>query len=216
VSVDFLKADGDAFRPGDVLLTIAGPLRALLAGERTALNFLQRLSGVATLTRQYVDAIRGTRAKILDTRKTTPGWRLLEKTAVRHGGGNNHRMGLFDRILVKDNHLATLARTGVSPATVIAQLRAEQPGLLIEFEAETLDHVREFCELGVDIILFDNMSRPLMREAIAVVAGRCLTEASGGIVLQNVRPIAETGVHFISIGALTHSATAIDLSLEIA
>lgn len=215
LTVSFERSDGEMVRPGDGVMQVSGSMRALLAAERVALNFIQRLSGVATQTRHYVDAVRGTRARVLDTRKTTPGWRQLEKSAVVHGGGTNHRLGLYDRVLVKDNHLAALLGTGASLKSIVQRIRAEQPGMLIEFEADTLEQVREFCELGIDIILFDNMSRPQMREAIAIVAGRCQTEASGGITLQNVRQIAETGVNFISIGALTHSATALDFSMDI-
>jgi nicotinate-nucleotide pyrophosphorylase (carboxylating) len=216
LTVTLEREDGEMLRPGDRVMQIAGSMRALLSAERTALNFLQRLSGVATQTRHYVEAVRGTKAKVLDTRKTTPGWRALEKISVLHGGGTNHRIGLYDRVLVKDNHLAAIAGSGMPLKSIVDRIRKEQPGVLIEFEADTLEQVREFCELNVDIILFDNMSRPQMREAIAIVAGRCQTEASGGITLQNVRQIAETGVNFISIGALTHSATALDFSMEIA
>jgi nicotinate-nucleotide pyrophosphorylase (carboxylating) len=187
-----------------------GPARGVLTGERLALNLIGRLSGIATLTRRYVDAVAGTGATILDTRKTTPGLRVLEKHAVATGGGTNHRFGLDDGVLVKDNHLRLTG--GIAPA--IAALRAATD-LPVEVEAETLDQVREAVEAGADAILLDNMSTDGLREAVALVAGRARLEASGGVSLDTVRAIAETGVDFVSVGALTHSAPSLDVSLEV-
>jgi nicotinate-nucleotide pyrophosphorylase (carboxylating) len=193
-----------------VLARVEGSTRAILTGERTALNLLGRLSGIATLTRAYVDAVAGTGAVILDTRKTTPGLRALEKAAVRHGGGRNHRLGLFDAILVKDNHLRLAG--GIRRA--VRRLRSHSP-LEIEVEADTLDQVREGLEAEADRILLDNMTPATLSEAVALAAGRVPLEASGGVSLSTVRSIAETGVDFISVGALTHSARALDVSLEV-
>ena len=204
-------ADGDRVSQATELARISGHTRAVLTGERTALNLLGRLSGIATLTRGFVDAIEGTGAAILDTRKTTPGLRALEKYAVRCGGGRNHRFGLDDGILVKDNHLR--AAGGVRPAVVL--LREAGTGLPIEVEAETLDDVREALAVEAEQILLDNMSPALMREAVELVAGKATLEASGGVSLETVREIAETGVDFISVGALTHSARSLDVSLEL-
>jgi nicotinate-nucleotide pyrophosphorylase (carboxylating) len=211
VSFDALVADGDVVQGGTEVALLSGPARPILTGERTALNLLGRLSGIATLTRRFVDAIEGTGAEILDTRKTTPGLRALEKYAVRCGGGRNHRFGLDDGILVKDNHLR--AAGGVRPAVEL--LRAAGTGLPIEVEAETLDDVREAVAAGAEQILLDNMSPALMREAVELVDGKATLEASGGVTLDTVREIAETGVDFISVGALTHSARSLDVSLEI-
>ena len=207
--------DGQSVAAGSNLLSIAGPARALLTAERVALNFVQRLSGVATLTAQFVEAIRGTRAQILDTRKTTPGWRRFEKYAVACGGGCNHRFGLFDLILIKDNHLAALrdAKPNAIAAAVL-RARAAHPKLQVEVEADTLDQVRQAADAGADIILLDNMAPAQLSQAVHLVAGRAKTEASGGVNLQTVRAIAETGVNFISIGALTHSARAVDIGLD--
>jgi len=208
--------DGDRLAPGTLILTATGPTRALLSAERTALNFLQRLSGIATLTRRFVDAVAGTKAVILDTRKTTPGLREFERLAVRAGGGTNHRFGLFDRVLAKDNHLAiTPDATGLQRAIDEAKKRA--PGILIEIEADTLDQVRLLCGLrDIDIILLDNMSTDQLRAAVQIRADReILLEASGRVNLDTVAAIAATGVDQISVGALTHSARAIDLSLGI-
>jgi len=204
-------ADGDRFTHRADLGRISGRTRAVLTGERTALNILGRLSGIATLTRQFVDAIDGTGAEILDTRKTTPGLRALEKYAVRCGGGRNHRFGLYDGILVKDNHLR--AAGGVRPA--VERLRAAGAGLPIEVEAENLDDVREAVAAGAEQVLLDNMPVALLREAVALVDGKATLEASGGVSLGTVREIAETGVDFISVGALTHSARSLDVSLEL-
>jgi len=211
-----LKQDGDVIAPGDVILTAAGPTRALLSAERTALNFLQRLSGIATLTRRFVDTVAGTNAVILDTRKTTPGLREFERIAVRAGGGVNHRFGLFDRVLAKDNHLAVTGdAAGLQRAINEAKKRASDT--LVEIEADTLDQVRFLCDLrGVDIILLDNMSNEQLREAVQIRGKKqIILEASGGVNLETVAAIAATGVDQISVGALTHSARAIDLSMEI-
>lgn len=216
IEVECLLTDGAAIVPGDVILSAAGPTRALLSAERTALNFLQRLSGIATLTRRFVDAVAGTKAVILDTRKTTPGLRDFERGAVRTGGGVNHRFGLFDRVLAKDNHLAVTGdAAGIQHA--IDEAKQRTPGILVEIEADTLDQVRLLCELrGVDIILLDNMSTAELREAIRIRGKReIILEASGGVNLDTVGSIAATGVDQISVGALTHSARAVDLSLEI-
>jgi nicotinate-nucleotide pyrophosphorylase (carboxylating) len=210
-----LVADGRRVSAGTRLLSLAGPARAILSAERVALNFLQRLSGVATLTARYVEAVRGTKATILDTRKTTPGLRRLEKYAVRCGGGKNHRFGLHDRVLIKDNHLAALREAGPNPIAVAVQrARIHCPRLQVEVEADTLMQVQEAVAAGADIVLLDNMSPDQLREAVRRVAGRAKTEASGGVNLETVRQIAETGVDFISVGALTHSARAVDIALD--
>lgn len=207
--------DGRSVGPGDVLLEVSGQTRALLTAERVALNFVQRLSGVATLTARYVAAVAGTGARLLDTRKTTPGWRRLEKYAVACGGGTNHRMGLHDLVLIKDNHLAALAGALPNPvAAAVARARALYPGLRVEVEADRLEQVAWAVDAGADIVLLDNMSPEALRAAVALVAGRARTEASGGVRLETVRTIAETGVDFISVGALTHSARAVDLGLD--
>lgn len=207
--------NGDRLTAGTVVMEINGRAASLLTAERTALNFLQRLSGVATLTRAYIEAVSGTSAKILDTRKTTPGWRLLEKAAVAAGGGTNHRIGLYDMVMVKDNHLAA-GTTFEELQAAIRKARAENPGLRIELEADTVGQVREFLGLeGVDVILLDNMPPQHLREAVSLRKPGVLFEASGGVNLQTVRGIAETGVDFISVGALTHSARAMDFSLEL-
>ena len=215
LNVEILQPDGSAVTGGETILEVRGAARSILTAERVALNFLQRLCGIATLTRQYVDAVGKNHAQILDTRKTTPGLRALEKAAVIAGGGFNHRLDLHDMVLVKDNHLS------VSPgfsgfAATVQQLRAERPGIRIEVEADRLEQVRTFLEIeGVDIILLDNMKPSEMREAVALGKNKVKFEASGGVSLQNVRQIAATGVDFISVGALTHSARGIDLSLEL-
>lgn len=215
-TVETRLADGAAVAPGDVVMEIRGPTRALLAAERTALNFIQRLSGVATLTRRFASAIEGTGAVLLDTRKTTPGLREFEREAVRAGGGTNHRFGLFDMVLAKDNHLAVTGDAAGLQRAVDAA-RTDHPGIRIEIEADSLDQVRTLCGLrGLDIILLDNMTTAQMREAVAIRgAAPILLEASGGVTLETVRGIAETGVDRISVGALTHSARAVDFSLEI-
>jgi nicotinate-nucleotide pyrophosphorylase (carboxylating) len=215
VRMERVRSDGDHAAAGDCLMRISGPTRALLTGERTALNFVQRLSGIATLTARFVEAVQGTNATILDTRKTTPGLRRLEKYAVTCGGGRNHRVGLFDRVLIKDNHLVALAEAKPNPvAAAVERARAACPGLIVEVEADSLEQARWAVEAGADIILLDNMQPHQMREAVGLVKGRARTEASGGVNLQTVRVIAETGVDFISVGALTHSAMAVDVALD--
>lgn len=206
-------ADGDAIEPGAVLISLEGPARGILTAERVALNFLQQLSGVASVTREYVRKVKGTGARILDTRKTTPLLRALEREAVRAGGGTNHRFGLFDMVLIKENHIRSAG--GITEA-VAAVRRRNDAGLRVEIETTSLDEVREALAAGVDRIMLDNMSVETMREALEIIQGadRSIeTEASGGVNLETVRAIAETGVDFISVGALTHSAPALDLSL---
>jgi nicotinate-nucleotide pyrophosphorylase (carboxylating) len=215
LSVRIEQADGTSVSLGQTILTIAGRAGSILTAERVALNFLQRLSGVATLTRRFVDAIAGTNARILDTRKTTPGLRALEKAAVRAGGGQNHRMGLYDMVMVKDNHLLASSETAALQAA-IHRARGSRPDLRIELETDTLDQVRAFLTLdGVDVILLDNMTPAQMRVAVEAGKGTAVQfEASGGVTLESVAEIAATGVDWISVGALTHSARAIDFSLE--
>ncbi|MCW0221408.1 MAG: carboxylating nicotinate-nucleotide diphosphorylase [Prosthecobacter sp.] len=209
-----LLIDGAAFSPGDVLLEIAGPSRGILTAERTALNFLQRLCGVATMARRYVEAVKPHPVQIWDTRKTTPGWRLLEKAAVKAGGGTNHRMGLYDHVMVKDNHLAAHGSLA-DLQTSIDRVRQERPGTRIQLEADNLKQVSDFLTLrGVDMLLLDNMGPDRLREAVSLNAGRLWLEASGGITLETIRDIAATGVNAISVGALTHSARALDLGLD--
>jgi nicotinate-nucleotide pyrophosphorylase (carboxylating) len=218
VVVTLKSADGDAVAPGQELAVITGPASSLLIGERTALNFLQRLSGIATLTRRFVDAVQGTKALICDTRKTTPAWRQLEKYAVRCGGGTNHRLGLYDQVLIKDNHIAL---SGRSIEALVSQARSQVgPQFKIEVEVDTLDQLRSVLPLPVDFILLDNMTAPQMRQAVALrnqlrPGGLPLLETSGGVTLQTVREFAETGVDRISVGALTHSAPSLDLALDI-
>ena len=212
--VEIVHTDGDTVVAGDVVIEVRGLARSILKAERVALNFLQRLCGIATLTRQFVDAVGNHPAKILDTRKTSPGLRVLEKAAVVAGGGVNHRSGLYDMVLVKDNHLAALG--GLSGfADQIRLLRKERPNIRIEVEADDLEQARAFVEIdGIDVILLDNMVPAQIREALALRRNDIKFEASGGITLKNVRRIAATGVDFISIGALTNSAPAVDLGLE--
>lgn len=210
--VDVLKSDGAAVEPGEVVAVVAGRARAVLAAERTALNFIAHLSGVATLTRRFVDAVVGTACRVLDTRKTTPGWRALEKHAVRCGGGVNHRMGLFDVAMLKDTHLDACPSLAEGVARV---RRLLGPNFPLVVECGTLDMVRQALACGVDHIMLDNMGVDEMTAAVAEVAGRARLEASGGITLANAAEIARTGVDFISVGALTHSAPALDLSLKV-
>jgi nicotinate-nucleotide pyrophosphorylase (carboxylating) len=215
VEIQHLVQDGQPVAARQALLRIHGPTRGLLTAERVALNFLQRLSGVATLTARFVQAVQGTRTQILDTRKTTPGWRRLEKYAVRCGGGNNHRLGLFDMVLIKDNHLAALR--GAQPnaiAGAVQRARDKYPALKVEVEADTSAQVEQAVAAGADMILLDNMSLEELRAAVRFVNGRAKTEASGGVTLAAVRDIADTGVDFISAGALTHSARAVDIALD--
>lgn len=204
-------AEGANVRKGDILGEVSGKTKVLLAGERVSLNILQRLSGIATLTSQFVDAVMGTGTKIIDTRKTTPCLRFMEKYAVRMGGGLNHRFGLFDGILIKDNHIEAVG----SIAKAIALAKAGHHLLKIEVEVENLNDLQEAIEAGADIIMLDNMSEGDMREAVKIVQSRIPLEASGNVSLNNVREIAETGVDLISIGALTHSVVAADISLKI-
>lgn len=209
------RSDGDEIERGDAVMEISGPFGSILTAERVALNFLQRLSGIATQTRLFVDAIRGTRAKILDTRKTTPGLRALEKAAVRAGGGTNHRSSLSEMILVKDNHLAANSDRDVLQE-MVERVREKHGRIRIEFEADTIDQVRKFLAIkGIDIILLDNMSIEEMTVAVGLGGGHVEFEASGNVSLDTVANIAGTGVDFISVGALTHSAPAIDFSLEV-
>jgi len=215
VIVNLLVGEGDSVEQGTRVCVLNGPARGILTGERTALNFLQRLSGIATLTRQFVDEIEGTKARILDTRKTTPTLRVLEKYAVAVGGGTNHRLGLFDAVMIKDNHRVILARLGPKAlGDAVAAARKNHSTVPIIVEADTLEQVEEALAAGANQILLDNMTPDELREAVALVAGRARTEASGGVTLRTVRAIAETGVDYISVGALTHSARAVDFSLE--
>lgn len=204
--------DGTRVRAGDPVLFVTGHARGLLSAERVALNYMQRLSGIATLTARYVEAVRGTKAKILDTRKTTPGWRLLEKYAVRAGGGTNHRMDLSTGVLIKDNHLAALDG---DIGKAVSRSRALAPkGVPIEVECDNIEQVDRAAAAGADVILLDNMSLEEMAECVRLVHGRAILEASGGVSLGSVRRIAETGVDWISVGALTHSAPSMDLALD--
>ena len=215
--VEFKNAsrDGHSLSAGETLLEIQGPARALLTAERVALNFVQRLSGVATAASQYAAAVAGTNARILDTRKTTPGWRRFEKYAVACGGATNHRTGLYDLVLIKDNHLAALRDAQPNAiAAAVQRARAHSPQLKVEVEADTLEQVAQAADAGADIILLDNMTTAQLTEAVRIISGRARTEASGGVNLQTVRAIAETGVDFISVGAITHSARAVDIGLD--
>jgi nicotinate-nucleotide pyrophosphorylase (carboxylating) len=211
IAVDIVRNDGELVPAGTLLATLEGRARSLLMGERVALNFLQRLSGIATLTRQYVEAVRGYNAQIIDTRKTTPGWRILEKYAVRVGGGHNHRHDLGDGILIKDNHIA--AAGGIAAA--VKQARARSQHLLkLEVEAATMAQVEEAIRAGADVIMLDNMTVTMMAEAVKLIGGRALVEASGGMSLESVVDVARTGVDLISVGKLTHSAPAADIHLK--
>ncbi|MEI8292945.1 MAG: carboxylating nicotinate-nucleotide diphosphorylase [bacterium] len=214
LEADVLESDGTTVAPGQRVLVVKGKAASILTAERTALNFLQRLSGVATMAHRFVEAIRGTGAVILDTRKTTPGLRHLEKAAVAAGGARNHRTGLYDMFMVKDNHLAAgldLDRL----QQMISAARAAKPGIRVELEADTLEQAKSFFLLkGVDVILLDNMPLEHMREAVRLCPEKIHLEASGGVNLETVRPIAETGVHFISVGSITHSAPSIDFALD--
>ena len=215
VKIRKYSRDGQRVKAGATLLKVTGPARAILSAERVALNFAQRLSGVATLAAQFVEAVEGTKATILDTRKTTPGWRRFEKYAVACGGGKNHRMGLFDMILIKDNHLAALQNEKPNAvAAAVARARKKFPKLKVEVEADTLEQVGQAVEAGAEIILLDNMTVAQLWQAVKMVNGRAKTESSGGVNLKTVRAIARTGVDFISVGALTHSARASDIGLD--
>jgi nicotinate-nucleotide pyrophosphorylase (carboxylating) len=206
-----LAQDGEPVAPGNPVAEVSGPLRGILCAERTALNFLSRLSGIATFTERFVAAVANYKAVILDTRKTTPGWRQLEKYAVRCGGGRNHRLGLFDMVLIKDNHIAAVG----SLRAAVERVRKARINLPIAVEVRTLGELEEALALGVDRVLLDNMDLPTIQEAVRIVGGRVPLEASGGVTLDNVAEIAATGVDYISVGALTHSAPALDLSLEL-
>jgi nicotinate-nucleotide pyrophosphorylase (carboxylating) len=215
LKVDILIADGSRIKPGSIIAKVKGNVASILKAERVALNFLQRLSGIASETNRYVKAVEGLPVRIMDTRKTTPGLRSMEKYAVRVGGGQNHRMNLGDGILIKDNHIAALRSSGLSLKEIIAKARGKAPkGLKVEVEVSTLQEGLEATEAGVDIIMLDNMNLEDMRQTVKLIHSHALIEASGGITLSKVRAIAETGVDFISIGALTHSVKALDISLE--
>ena len=211
-SVRAAVRDGQRVNAATPVIFVTGHARGLLSAERVALNFMQRLSGVASLTRKYVDAVKGTGVKILDTRKTTPGWRRLEKYAVRAGGGMNHRIDLSSAVLIKDNHLAAV--DGDIELAVRRSRELAPAGTPVEVECDNLDQVRSALVAEAEVIMLDNMSEPMMREAVQLINGRAVTEASGGVTLESARAIAETGVDWISVGALTHSAKAMDLSLE--
>ena len=227
ITIELQAAEGARLEAGAAIAKIDGPACGVMAAERVALNFLQSLSGIATLTGQYVSAIAGSGSCILDTRKTTPGWRALEKYAVRCGGGANHRIGLYDAVLIKDNHLAVLTASGVSePIGVLAakfpevRMSLDAESGFVEIEVDTLDQFDRALGLGADIIMLDNMSAELMRQAVASrdqagLAGKVLLEASGGITLENVRQAADSGVERIALGAITHSARAVDIALDI-
>lgn len=217
IQIKKFARDGQRVQAGAPLLKISGSSRALLSAERVALNFVQRLSGVATATARFANEIKETRAKILDTRKTTPGWRRFEKYAVKCGGGKNHRIGLFDLVLIKDNHLVALQNEKPNAiAAAVARAREKFPKLKVEVEADTLAQVAQAADAGADIILLDNMTTKQLRAAVKIVRGRAQTEASGGVNLKTVRGIAQTGVDFISVGAITHSARAVDIGLDFA
>ncbi|HEV2695492.1 MAG TPA: carboxylating nicotinate-nucleotide diphosphorylase [Verrucomicrobiae bacterium] len=210
-----LVRDGQRVKAGATLLKISGPSRALLTAERVALNFMQRLSGVATTTTRFADLVTGTGATIIDTRKTTPGWRRFEKYAVVCGGGKNHRIGLYDMVLVKDNHLVALRDEKPNAiAAAVARARKKYPKLKVEVEADTLEQVAQAADAGADIILLDNMTLTQLRQAVKIIRGRAKTEASGGVNMKTVRGIALTGVDMISVGAITHSARAVDIGLD--
>lgn len=211
IECSFEIKDGQQVQAGMTIGTVRGPARAILKGERVALNFLQRMSGIATLTAEYVKRMQGTNTRILDTRKTAPGERILDKMAVRMGGGHNHRMGLWDMALIKDNHIDAAG----SMRKAVEKVRRACPGILVEVEARTLDDVKELLEIGVDKIMLDNFSIDTMKKAVSMVAGRVELEASGGITLKSVRDVALTGVDCISVGEITHSVKALDISMTI-
>ena len=217
IQIKQLARDGQHLKAGSPLLKISGSSRAILSAERVALNFVQRLSGVATATAQFAAAVRGTKTRILDTRKTTPGWRRFEKYAVKCGGAKNHRLGLFDMVLIKDNQLVALQNEKPNAiAAAVARARKKFPKLKVEVEADTLEQVAQAADAGADIILLDNMPPAVLRAAVKIIRGRAKTEASGGVNLKSVRAIAATGVDFISVGAITHSARAVDIGLDFA
>ena len=213
VKLHWLYSDGQSLMSNQKCLTFEGPMRSILTAERTALNFLQRMSGIATLTNHFVELIKGTSARIIDTRKTTPMWRELEKYAVRTGGGANHRMGLYDMFLIKDNHITAAGSISSAIQKAISYNNKRRLRCSIEVETKNLDEVKEALQFPIQRIMLDNMNVEEIGKAVKVIAGRCEVEASGGVSLETVRSIAETGVDFISVGALTHSAPALDLSL---
>lgn len=212
VSFELFYRDGDSIMKNDIAAIVEAPIKVLLSGERTALNFMQRMSGIATATNKFVKAVEGTKAQILDTRKTTPGLRLLDKYAVKCGGGMNHRIGLFDMILIKDNHIKVAGSITEAYNRVIEKYNDKYK---IEIETSNLAEVEEAIKCNPDVIMLDNMNLDLMKNAVTFINGKTKTEASGNITLENVKPVAETGVDFISIGALTHSVQALDLSMKI-
>jgi len=217
LNFSILVKDGEQVKPGDIVATVEGTIPGILQGERTALNFLQHLSGIATQTSLYVDAVRGLPVKILDTRKTLPGLRMLEKYAVSAGGGTNHRMNLGDMVLIKDNHIAILRRRGLSVADMVRLARNKTPqNIKIEIETTNACEAAEAADAGADVVMLDNMGLDEMRQAAALIDHKAIVEASGGVNLDNIRSIAETGVDWISVGALTHSARALDISLKLA
>ncbi|MBW1638494.1 carboxylating nicotinate-nucleotide diphosphorylase [Microbacterium resistens] len=216
VVVDLHVADGDAFGPGDVLASVTGPARAILTAERVGLNFVQRMSGIATLTSQYVRAVEGTAARIADTRKTTPGLRAFERHAVSSGGGHNHRFSLSDAVMAKDNHLAVLRRGGADLAAALRDAASRLPHTThVVVEVDRLDQIPDVLAGGAHTVLLDNFTLDDLRAAVALIDGRATTEASGGVTRETVRAIAETGVDVVSVGALTHSARALDLGLDV-
>lgn len=216
IGIELLASDGDAVEPGAILARVTGPARAILRAERIALNLSQRMSGIATATRRYVDAVAGTSARIVDTRKTTPGLRALERQAVRDGGGHNHRFSLSDAVMAKDNHLAVLAAQGIGTGDAIRAARAKLGHTVhLEVEVDRIDQIEEVVAAGVDTIMLDNFTLDELREGVALVAGRAVVEASGGVTLDTVADIAVTGVDVISVGALTHSVRALDLGLDV-
>ncbi len=215
VDIELKVNEGDRIKSGTVIALVEGPAHALLAGERTALNFIQRMSGVATKSRQYVDQIVGTKARVLDTRKTIPGWRLLDKYATTVGGAFNHRLGLYDMVMIKDNHITACGGIREAVSTIVADLH-DRPMIKVEVEARSLDDVLEILQCkGVHRVMFDNFTPEAVAEGVRLVDGRLETEASGGISFENIRDYAEAGVDFISVGAITHSATALDISMKL-
>lgn len=215
VKVEVFITDGSKVKPGDIAFIAEGPVRSLLIAERTLLNIMQRMSGVATMTRRYQDELKGLHTKVLDTRKTTPGMRILEKQGVKDGGGENHRIGLFDMILIKDNHIDFAGGLEKAVERAVEYCRKNGKNLRIEVEARSLDDVRKLSEMeGVDRIMFDNFTPELTKEAVKIVDGRKETESSGGITLDNLRAYGEAGVDFISVGALTHSVKGLDMSFK--
>jgi nicotinate-nucleotide pyrophosphorylase (carboxylating) len=216
LKIELLLKDGAKIKPGDIVATVTGSLLSILKAERVAINFLQKLSGIASQTARYVTRTNDSKARIVDTRKTTPGLRQLEKQAVLMGGGHNHRFNLGDGILIKDNHLAALRSTGMTLKDIVIKAKKNAPqGMTVEVEVTTLPEAREAAEAGADIILLDNMTPDEMRRVVEILPGEIKTEASGGITLDNIEAVAASGVDIISIGALTHSSQALDISLEI-